>query len=112
MQIIYEDEYAVELFRTTKNQTPAAVGDIVFLEDEQWIVKSRIFYPEVDIVVVSVTQNVIKSSDKTEPDRLEEMRGTILSVAKKQALQDKKQRTLTEQIVSLRTYLKSQQRKP
>ena len=112
MKIRYIDEYGNDVFDSNNsvgsNFLPL-VGDTVTIDDEDYRVKSRIFYPMEDEAVVELTQNQIKSKSSDDVgDRLAEMQRAIVKVNKRQDTQEKKSTRLNEQLVSVRTYLRTQ----
>jgi hypothetical protein len=106
MKIIYEDEYGVDLYEGPSTY-PAAVGDSVILNEEEYRIKSRTFYPEQDVIVVTVTQTVIRQAQKEDKtnSRLNEMQNAIVAVTKRQDVSEKKGRALREQIGSVRRHI-------
>jgi hypothetical protein len=113
MIIIYQDEYGVELNKIGLGpcgigQHPPMIGDMVVLDGDDWRVVSRTFYPQNNTIVINVTQNLVREKKEESDTRLSEMQGAIVKIKSKQESTEKKQRILTEQLVSLRTYLKTQ----
>jgi hypothetical protein len=108
MQILYQDEYGEQLYLSESGYIPA-IGDTVNLDDEDWRVRSRTFIPMQSVVVIELTQNMIKSSVKDDDNsgRLAEMQNAIMATNKRQDGQDKKHRLLSEQLVSMRTFLRN-----
>jgi len=107
MQILYEDEYGEQLFLSPDSQIPN-VGETVTLEDEDWLVKSRIFHPMQSAVVITLTQSTSKEMDNVKEDvttRLAHMQNAILAVNKRQDASEKKGRALNEQIVTIRKHI-------
>ena len=110
MQIIYQDEYGETIYSSKEDipstQIPAA-ADTVVIDDEDWRVRSRVFHPAHNIVVVIITQNMIKSTQKesTDSGRLNEMNNAILAVNKRQDASEKRGRALNEQIGSIRKHI-------
>jgi septal ring factor EnvC (AmiA/AmiB activator) len=111
MQVRYVDEYGNGLFwGETKQPIAPNVGDTVILEEEEYRVKSRTFLPEEEVVVIELTQNQVRSKAPDEVgDRLKEMQRAIVEVNKRQDSQEKKSRLLREQLVSVRTHLRTRQ---
>ena len=112
MNIIYEDEYGEAVY-LGESSFPAQVGDTVVIDDEDYRLKSRIFYPQYDKVVITVTQNMVKSgvTESVDNSRQNEMQHAILALSKKQEAADKKHRALNEQLVSIRKHINQQIRK-
>lgn len=109
MIVVYEDEYGEELLKVTDAGMIPNVGDSVIMEEEDWRVKSRTFYPAQNAVVVSVTQNLVRGEQKSAEDgRLKEVKASILELANKQSATDKKVRAVTEQTVSIRKHINTQ----
>lgn len=109
MKIHYEDEYGVALFSSGEDgYFPPSIGDTVIIRDEEWRVKSRAFYPDKGFIVVQVSQNQVKIAEADAPDdRLNEVKNAVAKLDKKVTTQEKKQRMLSEELVSVRTYLKA-----
>ena len=107
MKIIYSDEYGEEIFRSGIGILPS-IGDTVSIDDEDWKVKSRVFIPKEDSVVIEISQNMVRSKSSDDgSDRLAEMQRAIISVNKRQDVVEKKSRILREQLVSVRTQLRN-----
>lgn len=108
MQIRYVDEYGTGLYwGQTAQPIAPMVGDTVVIGEEEYRVKSKTFFPEKDVVVVEVTQNLIRSKEPTDDSssRLAEMRRAILDVSKRQDVAEKKGRMLNEQVGSIRRHI-------
>jgi hypothetical protein len=107
MKIIYSDEYGEEVFRSGSGILPS-VGDTVSIDDEDWRVRSKVFIPKEDSVVIEITQNMVRSkSPEDSGTRLAEMQRAIVEVNKRQDTQEKKSRHLREQLVTVRTHLRN-----
>jgi len=106
MQIIYQDEYGSGVY-WGQSSHPANVGDSVIVDEEEYYVKSRVFFPQEDKIIITVTQNMIRSTHKesTDSGRLNEMNNAILAVNKRQDASEKKGRALNEQIGSIRKHI-------
>lgn len=111
MKIRYVDEYGVDVYET-ESLFIASVGDTVVFDDEDYRVKSRILDPREGVVVIELTQNQVraKASDDN-GDRLAEMQRAIIQVNKRQDTQERKAGHLKEQLVSVRSYLRTQKEK-
>jgi hypothetical protein len=108
MQIIYQDEYGNGLFwGQTAQPIAPMVGDAVVIEEEEYRVKSKTFFPEKDEVIVEVTQSLVRSKETTDDSsgRLAEMSRAILAVNKRQDASEKKGRMLNEQVVTIRKHI-------
>lgn len=116
MQVRYVDEYGVDLFNPTDNPFkdffPPSVGDTVVIEEDEYRVKSRTFHPYHNVVVIEMTQNLVrsKSSNDEEDGRLKEMQRAIVEVNKRQDQHEKTSRILREQLVSVRQYIRRNNR--
>ena len=108
MKIQYIDEYDENIHSIEGDVVPR-VGEMVMFKDEDYRVKSVTWMIEHNEIVVVLTQNLIKSSqeDSTE-GRLQEVKHVMLNLGKRLEAQEKKGKTLTEQLVSVRTYLRTQ----
>ena len=108
MTIVYKDEYGVGLFWGVSTH-PANAGDTVIIEEEEYRVKSRIFIPERDEIIIIVSQGFGKSptSPATDNDngRLNKLSNAILGVNKRLESVEKKGRALTEQVVSVKKHI-------
>lgn len=106
MKILFVDEYGETLFSQDDGYTPT-IGDAVSLEDEDWRIKSRTFIPALNLVIIELTQNLIRSKAPDEDGgRLKEMQRAIVEVNKRQDQHEKKSRLLREQLVSVRQYIR------
>lgn len=108
MKIEYQDEYGITLFQGSS--VPAAVGDIVIIEDEEYRVKSRVFIPAQDLVIVELTQNTVRSSvqESSDSSRLNSMHNAIVASGKRQDSIEKKNRALTEEVRTVRKHINAQ----
>lgn len=107
MNIIYEDEYGNEIYKVDSNFTPSQ-GDTVVLDNEDWQVKSRSFYPALDTAVISLTQtlgNTPRIDHGVTDSRLNEMKNAIMAVNKRQHAVEQKGVLLSEQISTIRTHI-------
>lgn len=106
MRIIYQDEYEIELYQSNNGQA-AVIGDIVVIEDEEYRVKSRILYPEENTMVVVLSQSVPRAmqTESNENSRLNQINSAILQTNKRIDATDKKNRALSEQIVTVRKHI-------
>jgi len=112
MQILYVDEYGEDLYLSIGDYVPMT-GDTVTIDNEDWKVVSRTFHPIENAVIVSLTQNQVKSKAPTEDgDRLKEMQRAIVDVNKRQDLQEKRTKSLREQAMSIRQHIRRNQPKP
>jgi hypothetical protein len=114
MKIDYEDEYGNKIYwNSEEDLIPPSPGDTVIIEGEEWVVRSRIFIPkEATIVIIvadSLTRNRLQSSSGT--GRLNEMQNAILGLNKRQDANDKKSRSLKEQIGSVRRNVNQRDRR-
>ena len=109
--IFYEDEYGVLLYRDDKSVSPPNVGELVIIDEVEWHVKSRTFVPKKSMVVVEVSENPAMSRGSEVKDtRLAEMKSAILDLRRRQDKNESKGRLLREQLVSIRSFLKTQQK--
>lgn len=114
MNIIYEDDYGVEIYsRELLVAIAPQPGDTVVIDEEDYRVKSRTFYPLNETLVVTVTQNMVRSSttESTDNSRHTQMQNAILALSKRQDASEKKNRALNEQIVTVRKHVNQQIRK-
>lgn len=106
MKIVYVDEYGEQVFEMVDGIQPNN-GDTIVIDNEDWIVKHRTIYAASNILVVSVTQNLVRSGKQpsSETGRLNEMHSAIISINKRQDVSEKKGRALNEQISSIRKHI-------
>lgn len=112
MKIIYYDEYMEPLFQGNAVVFPN-VGDSVMLEANEWFVQSRTFHPGSDTVTIVVMENA--AADKTveaKDGRLSEMKSAILELRRRQDKHESKGRLLREQLVSIRSFLRTKPKTP
>jgi hypothetical protein len=108
MKIEYQDEYGITLFQGSS--VPAAVGDIVIIQDEEYRVKSRIFMPMRDAVIVELTQTMIRTpvKENMDPSRLTSMHNAIVATNARQDAVEKRNRALTEEVRTVRKHINAQ----
>ena len=88
-------------------------GDLIELKNDTWTIKSRVYYPEYDVLKIYLTQSVSKqmNAESVDAGRLNKMHNAILAVNKRQDAVEKKSLSLTEHIISLREAVKKQSTK-
>ena len=103
MTIVYQDEYGTGLY-WGKSSHPANVGDTVIIEDEEYRVKSRAFFPEKDDIIITVTQNMLRASVEESSDntRQNQMHNAIIELTKRQDVNEKKHRAVSDQLGSVK----------
>jgi hypothetical protein len=110
MKVIYLDELDQELLAKDTEFIPR-VGDSVQFGNttDYFVVKEVIWNVVNEIVLVVVAEPSIKRSETEDnlPARLSEIKNTIISVSKRQDVLERKNRALREQLVSVRTNLRS-----
>ena len=106
MKIQYQDEYGESLYSTNTDVIPS-IGQSVIFEDEDYRVKNVTWMIEHNYVIIEITQNMIKSSQKEDSSsgRLNEMHNAILAVNKRQDAGEKKGRALNEQLTTVRKHI-------
>jgi len=107
MQIIYKDEYGVSLYWGASTH-PANIGDTVIIEDEEYRVKSRIFSPIKDEIIIVMTQGSVRtpvSETASDAGRLNQVNSAIMQTNKRIDATEKKNRALNEQLVSVRKHI-------
>lgn len=107
MQIIYQDEYGVGVYWGPSSY-PAGIGDAVIVDNEEYRVKSRVFYPQDDKIIITITENMVMSVQKESADtgRLNTLNNAIIAVSRRQDVSEKKNKTLNGQVASVRQYIK------
>ena len=103
MTIVYQDEYGTGLY-WGKSSHPANVGDTVIIDDEEYRVKSRVFVPEKDDIIITVTQNMLRASVEESSDntRQNQMHNAIIELTKRQDVNEKKHRAVSDQLGSVK----------
>jgi hypothetical protein len=103
MTIVYKDEYGTGLYWGASTH-PAGIGDTVIIEDEEYVVKSRIFMPEKDDVIIIVGQGSVRTpvAEGVGNSRHNQMRNAIIELTKRQDVTEKKHRALTDQVSSVK----------
>ena len=109
MNIQYIDEYDRELFVSSKNEIPN-VGDTVILDSEEWVIKSRIFYPEDDSVTINLTQHNSNNSNNSilsnaSDLKLRDIKNTISRISDRQDINEKKTKNLNNKIDTVKQKL-------
>lgn len=107
MQIIYKDEYGVSLYWGASTY-PANIGDTVIIEDEEYRVKSRIFSPVKDEIIIVMTQGTYRApvaESSVDAGRLNQLNSAIINTNKRIDATDKKNRALNEQLVTVRKHI-------
>ena len=108
MNIIYEDEYGVDMYSTNSDVVPR-IGESILFQDEYYRIKSVTWDIERHSVVISVTQNTVKEpADDGTDRRLSEVKNAIIKTNKRLDAQEKKSGALDEKFTSMRTFIKSQ----
>lgn len=109
MKIHYQDEYGEQIGVPDIMPFLPLNGDIVVVDGEDWYVKSRTFYNGKGIVVTVTHAATRTSSAEPAPnDRLGEANSAIIAVNKRQDANEKKTRSLNEQIASVRKHINQQ----
>ena len=110
MVIKYEDEYGTSIFwNNAANSHPANIGDTVIVDEEAYRVKSRVFYPKEETIVIVVSQGSYRTpvaeSSGVDAGRLSQLNAAIINTNKRTDAVEKKNRALNEQIVSVRKHI-------
>jgi hypothetical protein len=114
MKIIYRDEYNETIFTNAlASAVSPFVGDTVIFDEEDWIVKSRTFFPKYDALIIELTQTIVRQKeDNTAGARLTELGNAIINGNKRQDVSEKKARSTRDQLASVRQYVKRSTPKP
>lgn len=109
MKIHYQDEYHETIYTAYNKEVVPRIDDSIMFNDEDYRIKDVIWAIEIDEIIVVVTQNLInkQKDDGSTDTRLAEVNRAILNLDKKVNAQEKKGKLLSEQLVSVRTYLKN-----
>ena len=108
MKIYYQDEYGEELYTAYNKNSVPRIGETVIIEEEEYKVRDVIWKGDGDDVIVEITQNLVRAVKETKDDssgRLAEMQRAIVAVTKRQEGTEKKNRMLTEQVVTIRKHI-------
>jgi hypothetical protein len=109
MKIHYQDDYHETIYTAYNKEVVPRIGDAIMFDEEDYRIKDVIWAVEIDEVIVMVTQNLVKNQKEDGTDtRLAEVKSAILNLDKKVKTQEKKSKLLSEQLVSVRSYLKTQ----
>jgi septal ring factor EnvC (AmiA/AmiB activator) len=107
MNIIYQDEYGSGVYWGASTH-PANIGDTVIVDAEEYRVKSRIFYPQEDKIVITVSQGSYRApvaESSSDNGRLNQLNAAIINTNKRIDDTEKKNRALNEQIVSVKKHI-------
>ncbi len=107
MIVEYEDEDGETLLSVDSPGFIPNVNDNVIIDNEEWRVKSRVFYPDQGGLVISLTQTSIRNSALKEDveGRLTEVKASILALSARQSTTEKKVRSVNEQTASIRKHI-------
>ncbi len=107
MKIYYQDEYGEELHIAYNKNAVPRIGETVIIAEEEYRVREVIWQGDGDDVTVEITQNLLKQSkkDNTDVAAISEMKAAIASINNRHDKQEKKQRLLSEQVVSIRKHI-------
>jgi hypothetical protein len=109
MKIQYEDDFGSAVYIAYNKDAVPRIGESIIFDNEDYRVRDIIWLIEKDEVIVVITQNSIKpQKEDSESGRLAEVKNAIVTLTKQVATQTKKGKLLSEELVSVRTYLKSQ----
>jgi len=106
--IIYKDDYDVELLRGNIGFIPNA-GDLIVINDEDWMVVNRVFHPSEDKleVILKEPARVKVQKESTNSDRLTQLGNSIIGINGRQESMEKKTRMLSEQVSTIRKHINS-----
>jgi septal ring factor EnvC (AmiA/AmiB activator) len=108
MIVQYEDEYETVLFKIVTDVVALpSPGDQVVIDKEEYVVKSRTFYPDNNGVVITVTESAPRApvAESNESGRLNQVNSAILQTNKRIDATEKKNRALNEQIITVRKHI-------
>ena len=107
MQIIYQDEYGTGVYWGASTH-PANIGDTIIVDGEEYRVKSRVFFPQEDKIVITVSQGSYRppvAESSSDAGRLNQLNAAIINTNKRIDASDKKSRAVTEQVGSIRKHI-------
>jgi hypothetical protein len=112
MKIQYNDEYGEVIYIATVENIVPRVGEAIIYKDEDYRVRNVTWLIEEDLVVVEITQNLVRSvqEDKTE-GRLKETKSAIVSLTERVESAERRGRILADQVVRIKTHIRTQERK-
>lgn len=104
MKIVYINEYDDEvLVLAETNPALPFPGDSVTINDEEFIVKSRMLDPKHSIWYISVVDSMItRKKQDNDSGRLNEVKADIIAVSQRQRITEKRVRTVRDQASSMR----------
>lgn len=106
MYVNYVNEYGDSIYWGSVGYH-AQVGDTIIVDEEEYFVKSRLLIPQEDKIIITVTQNIVKSSavGHEGSGRQTQMQNAILELSKRQDASEKSDRALREKIISTKNNL-------
>lgn len=106
MKIEYKDEYGEPLHSTNADMVPS-IGHTVVLDGEEYKVRDVLWLIEHGYVIVEISQNIVRTPQKenTDAGRLAGVHNAILALNKRQDVSEKKNRSLNEQVGSIRKHI-------
>lgn len=108
MKVQFIDEYGLMIFENDNMLYCPEKEDNIIIGIEEYHVRNRSFYLEKDLIVIELNQSQSKlATVNEEGNRLKQLQHAIVEVNKRQDLQEKKSQTLGEQLVSVRTHLRT-----
>ena len=102
--IYYVDEYGVNLYQINSDAS-AMVGDTVVVSGDEFRVKSRVFYPEYDRIVITLVMGAAPKTSVAESNdnsRQTQMHNAIIELSKRQDITEKKHRALSDQLSNVK----------
>lgn len=106
MRVIYEDEYGNVIFTDISEIVPM-LGESVVFGEEIYRVKTREFYPADKTVAITLTQNIIRTTQQSDTSSAKDIHVAMEALTKKQEETEKKTKNLSEQLVSVRTHIRN-----
>lgn len=106
MYVIYIDEYGESIYWGSVSY-PAQVGDTIMVDGEEYFVKSRLLIPQEDKIIITVTQNIVRSSvaENSDNGRHTQMHNAIIALSKRQDASEKTEKALREKLISTKKNL-------
>lgn len=111
MKIYYQDEYGEDVYIAYNRNAVPRIGETVIINKEEYNIRNVIWHGDGDDVIVEITQNLLRSvkeSVNIDSGRLNQMQRAIVDMNKRQDATEKRNRAITEQVVTIRKHINQQ----